>query len=414
MRFNFDFTAAQTLWTLMFAALLVLLVVLLGRDRARRFPWFTASIALMALRMLASRLLVGRMAPIPLNAFFITLALALAVVGLLVLAEVARTAFGGVPRSIWIVNAVGMTAVACGVVAMWGPWPAWKTLTANSQLAALRLMDLAAERLALLVELLTVQVGLLVVVFGRRFKAGWRSHVQQIAIGLSTVAISELVLLGILRLLQTTAAVHSQAEVSRLQALWERLVNGSSVVYLAAVVWWIVWLWIEEPGAGAETPAAGAGDGEPAEVPAEAGVEAHGASPAPSQRPSSVMPIGVTSNFSRSMASKIEAAESSETSCSPLRPPNKNPTRSFFAILYLILIRRAEACKIAYRATDRSGLPPGSKDSDNRFWGGPAIEYCLGLVPSLSIPTKHGITEQRDNEGLPCRLNRSRSRTTAL
>ena len=47
MHFNFDFSATQILWTLTFAALLVLLVVLLGRDRARRFPWFTASIVMM-------------------------------------------------------------------------------------------------------------------------------------------------------------------------------------------------------------------------------------------------------------------------------------------------------------------------------------------------------------------------------
>src|SRR5919204_6465603 len=30
------------------------------------------------------------------------------------------------------------------------------------------------------------------------------------------------------------------------------------------------------------------------------------------------------------MALKTEAADSSETSCSPLRPPNRIPTRSFF------------------------------------------------------------------------------------
>ena len=48
MHFNFDFSTGQILWTLTFAALLVLLVVLLGRDRARRFPWFTASMVMMA------------------------------------------------------------------------------------------------------------------------------------------------------------------------------------------------------------------------------------------------------------------------------------------------------------------------------------------------------------------------------
>jgi hypothetical protein len=50
------------------------------------------------------------------------------------------------------------------------------------------------------------------------------------------------------------------------------------------------------------------------------------------QRPVFEMPIGATSNFLRSIALRIEAAERSETSCSPLRPPKRMPTRSFFAM----------------------------------------------------------------------------------
>src|SRR6266571_4298848 len=54
------------------------------------------------------------------------------------------------------------------------------------------------------------------------------------------------------------------------------------------------------------------------------------ASPAVSQRPSLVMPMGTTSYLFLSMALRTDAAESSETSCSPLRPPNRIPTRVFF------------------------------------------------------------------------------------
>src|SRR6201988_2725296 len=50
------------------------------------------------------------------------------------------------------------------------------------------------------------------------------------------------------------------------------------------------------------------------------------------QRPSLVMPMGVISYFLGSMALRTDAAESSETSCSPLRPPKRTPTRSFLAI----------------------------------------------------------------------------------
>ena len=64
MHLNLDFTTVKVLWTLTFAALLVLLVVLLGRDRSRLYPIFLpASIwRFTALRLLASRMLYGRLA----------------------------------------------------------------------------------------------------------------------------------------------------------------------------------------------------------------------------------------------------------------------------------------------------------------------------------------------------------------
>ena len=56
MHFHFPFTVLTALWTLTFAAHLVLLVVLMGRDRVRQFPWFTANIVLVALRLLTSQI----------------------------------------------------------------------------------------------------------------------------------------------------------------------------------------------------------------------------------------------------------------------------------------------------------------------------------------------------------------------
>ncbi len=146
MHFNFDWNAIQIIWTLTFAALLVLLVVLLGRDRVRRYPWFTASIVLVTLDMLGKRLLHDRMPRLTLAEIFITLADLVVIVSLLVVVEMARRAFSRAARSIWIVNTLGMLAVAGLVLAVWGPWPAWKTLTANSQLAALGMMQLAAHQ----------------------------------------------------------------------------------------------------------------------------------------------------------------------------------------------------------------------------------------------------------------------------
>ena len=52
------------------------------------------------------------------------------------------------------------------------------------------MLQLLAQKTGLLVDVLTIGLGLLVVLFGRRYGAGWRSHVQRILIGLSTASLS--------------------------------------------------------------------------------------------------------------------------------------------------------------------------------------------------------------------------------
>jgi hypothetical protein len=257
MHFNFDFSAHQIIWTLTFAALMVLLVVLLGRDRARRYPWFTAGIVLFALQLMAEVLLTGRMANFPLQATLLTLADLATIVSLMVVVEMARRAFAGMRSLLWIVNSVGLLLVAGGVLCLkvWGPWPAMKELAWDSTLGKLHLMYLVEQKGDLLVALLTVGLGLLVVLFGRRFKAGWRSHTQMIVIGLSMVAIALLVLQGVVQSIVQTAQPHSRAEYERILDLLGKLVNANKVVYLIALVWWIVWLWLDEPGAVQEWPA---------------------------------------------------------------------------------------------------------------------------------------------------------------
>ena len=244
----FGLNTVQILWTLTFAALLVLLVVLLGRDRARRFPWFTASMVLTAIRLLSSRMLYGRLAPLTMNEIFLTLAAVEALVTLLVVVEIARRAFAGATRRAWVIGALALLTVGAAVLATWGPWPAWKTLTVDSTLAVLRLVQFLAQKASLLSDVLTVEIGLLVVLFGRRFKAGWRSHTQQIAVGLSTAAITQMAVRGIWQLIALHAAPQTQAEYERVLGIQEKLYNANSVLFLAVLVWWIVCLWINEPG----------------------------------------------------------------------------------------------------------------------------------------------------------------------
>jgi hypothetical protein len=248
MHLNSLLSAVQILWTLTFAALLVLLVVLLGRDRARRFPWFTASIVLTALRLLASRMLFGRLANIPLSVIFITLANVALIVGLLVVVEVARRAFVGLSRRAWLAGTVVLLAVGGGVLAVWGSWPVWHNLNLHTLLGTLSLMQLTAQKGALFLCVVTIELGLLIVFVGDRFKAGWRSHPQRIVIGLSTAACAQLAVQGIWQLIALHAAPHSRAEFNHLMDLRDNLFNANGAVFVLVLVWWIICLWMDEPG----------------------------------------------------------------------------------------------------------------------------------------------------------------------
>ena len=242
------------MWTLTFAAHLVLLVVLMGRDRMARFPWFTASIALVALRLLSSRLLFGRMPQMTLSAVFIVMADLGAIIGLMVILELARRAFGRVRRTTWVTGALVMMAVGAAVLALWGQWPAWKTLTAKSTMSTLQLLQLIAQKASLLVDVETIALGLLIVTMGRRFGAGFRTHTQKIMIGLSTASIAQLTMQAVWESIARTAVAHTMADYERIVGIREKLFNTNSVVYLAVLIWWIVWLWVDEPGTTSEAP----------------------------------------------------------------------------------------------------------------------------------------------------------------
>jgi hypothetical protein len=249
-------TAVEVLWTLSFAALLVLLVVLLGRERYRRFKLFTIGIVLLAFRLLVSKLLFGKMPPIKFYEIFIPLTLLATLVNFGVVVEMARRAFVGLSRRAWLVGTVVLLAVGAGVLVEWGPWPAWKTISAATTLALLGLMQMASQKIELLNNVLTVELGILVLLFGRRFTAGWRSHTQAIVIGLSTSSLAQLLRDGIWELIAKKAVAHTQAEYNHFIAIRENLAKANEVVFLLVIVWWIATLWIDEPGTPAATAAA--------------------------------------------------------------------------------------------------------------------------------------------------------------
>jgi hypothetical protein len=252
MHFNFAFSATQILWTLTFAAQLVLLVVLLGRDRINRYPLFSASIVLFALRLLTEVLLAGRLPQMTLRTVFISFAVLASLLSLAVVVEIARRGFVGAKRRTWVGWSLAAAVVAGGVLALWGPWPARAELAVDSPLALLRLMQFVAQKIDMLVDVLTIELGLLVLVAGRKFQAGWRSHTQAITIGLSTTAAAWLSVQGIWQVIARTVHPLTRADYERVINLGGKLVNANKVVYIAVLVWWILWLWFDEPKA-AET-----------------------------------------------------------------------------------------------------------------------------------------------------------------
>jgi hypothetical protein len=245
---HFHFSAQDILWTLAFASELVLLVVLMGRDRIARFPWFTAAAVMMALRLLTAKLLGGRLPQMTMAAVFIVMAEIGALLGLLVVLEVVRRAFGSVKRSTWLIGAVALLALGAVILRYWGPWPAWKTLTAQSATSALQLVQLLAQKTSLFVDIENIAVGLLIVLFGGRYRAGWRSHTQQIAIGLSTASLTQLAIGIIWERIAHSASPKSMAEYQHLMNLRDKLFNANSAMFVVVAVWWIVCLWRDEPG----------------------------------------------------------------------------------------------------------------------------------------------------------------------
>jgi hypothetical protein len=245
---HFDFSANQILWTLSFAAELVLLVVLLGRDRAHRFPWFTTSITLSALLLLVSRLLFGRMSPVVTSTIFLVISDLAALVGLMVVIEVARRAFAGVSRRIWLIGTLVALGIALAILVAWGPWPKSSAFTGGSMLVTLRSMQLLADKGATLGSFLCIELGIAVVFFGRRFGAGWRTHPHQIAIGLATVGLAQVGTRAVWELIARRITVHTQAEYQHAMDLRDHIYNANNLLFWLVLVWWIAWLWLDEPG----------------------------------------------------------------------------------------------------------------------------------------------------------------------
>jgi hypothetical protein len=254
---HFPFSFVETVWTLTFAALLVLLVVLLGRDRVSRYPFFTAAVVMSALEMLSRRLLADKLPPLTSTTLFLILADIGVVITFLVVIELARRAFHGASRTAWAAGALAFVAVTVTALWFWGPWPSRRTLDAHSVLGHLRLMQLGAEKGDLFNYFLFILLTLAAILTGRRFHPGWRSHARQILLGYSLAGITQIGVRVAWQKITSLPAPLTQADFDHRMALQMRLLDANSLVFLIVVLVWLICLWFDEPGSAtaADSPA---------------------------------------------------------------------------------------------------------------------------------------------------------------
>ncbi len=247
-------TIEQILWALVVAGHLVLLIVLLGRDRAAHFPWFTTAIAVSAARLIADHLLQGKLTTIAFHwQTYVSLTLD-DLICFMVLLELLRRVFSSGKAGLilkpkgWIGGAFVTLAVAAGAVWLWGPWPSTAAIKADPAQLPLLLVALTATKGQIFIALLTVQVALLLLVAGRRFGFEWRTHPQQIALGLSTNALGFLAVQGIADSIKRTVHLTSREQYERVVHLFTNLDNTRSALWILVLLWWITWLWRDEQG----------------------------------------------------------------------------------------------------------------------------------------------------------------------
>jgi hypothetical protein len=206
-------------------------------------------VGLMCLRYLGDRLLYHRVPGVAADAFFYVMTDLINILAVLVVVEIARRAFAGAGRREWIAGTLALLAVGVVVMVVWGPWPSFKTLFAGSELAStFRVMSLFGDKTRLFFCALYVQLGLLVLIFGRKFKPGWHSHAQQLAIGFSLPSLSQLVVEGTSAYVDRQAAIYPPDAYKGVTELLHWLMNANAVILLVVLVGLIVCFWIDEPG----------------------------------------------------------------------------------------------------------------------------------------------------------------------
>lgn len=243
----------QILWAFILAGHLILLVVLLGRDRISRFPWFSASIALSTVHLIADHLLHGKFTTMAFYWESYATVLIESILGIFVLIELLRRVFSSGRAGIclnakgWLGWTLVTVSIALAAVWFWGPWPTWQALNADPKQTPLLATVLASIKLEQAVAILTVEAALLLRIFGRRFGYGWKTHVQQIALGLSTNALAFITVQITTDTIKRTVKITSRDQYEHIVRLFTNIDNARFAIWLLVLIWWIFWLWRDDP-----------------------------------------------------------------------------------------------------------------------------------------------------------------------
>jgi hypothetical protein len=248
------FSIEQILWAILLAAHLTLLIALIGRERSARFRWFTTYMAISAIILIANHMLHGKLTTVAFYWQSYSLLALESIVGLFMLAELAKQTFSTgktgliVKPNFYLGWGAILVAITTAIVWAWGPWPTLQALQADPTQLRLLIVILIGMKGQIAVMILTVLVSLVMRIFGPRFGAGWRSHPQQIALGLSTSALAFLAVQAINDVLSHTLHPKTRPEYERAVHLVTRLENGRTVIWILALVWILYWIWRDEPG----------------------------------------------------------------------------------------------------------------------------------------------------------------------
>jgi len=261
MHLPFAVTAHQVLWTLTFAAYLVLLVVVVSRKLYCRLPFFTAMTVLLELRLLSENLLTGRLAMLDLQKVLLAFADLTALASIFVAFELWQKVFGKAScRFRKISLSVGIL-VSLGALAGWGPWLTPARIAPDAAPLSVKILNsmvlFAAPRGTLLVfsgidkgnllaAILLLLAGLQILI--QRRKTGTRFTAEAVLISVATTFTS-LFWLGTQlcwQILVRTTHFHSREEYMRFLDLGGRIILANHIVNLLAILWWIGWLWFDE------------------------------------------------------------------------------------------------------------------------------------------------------------------------